>query len=431
MAASNQTSREEIFLALENGINQVSSKEIFLALENGTFSNDNLSRLNISSGISGYPVAIPFSTRICVWALTSVSGIGIIGNLFVLIICLKNLWNITHFKFLIGHLAFCDFLFSFTQIFNVAGNGWYTGKSIAWMFNSKLCKLSRGSTHLGSLVSVGSILAIAAERFIGIRKSMSSNTANIWKKVMAGVCLIWIIAFSSAIPIFMSTRLVNNECKEWNDYFAEEWIKIYSIYLLLVFCLFPMAAMSLMNGMVILELKKHVQSCIPFDNKLGNVPQSRKGRDMLNIKILITIITAFFVCTLPTKIMFVATIFFEQENLKMIDTYSIVKLLDSFHVAVNPLIYGIMDKAFRNQLIEILFCCECEEAENEESSLIISEQSNCSVDSLKECIRDKTSELGTYNLLTAPINPKDTLMLFEQHQKAKDESNCFQKERYV
>ena len=377
-------------MSYSNGT-ELSQEEIFALLKNRTDKYG----LIISKGITKYPAAISSSMMTYVWASTSVSGIGIIGNLLVLIVCLRNFRNVTPFKFLTGHLAFCNSIFSFTQIFNIAGNGWYNGRISAWMFNSTLCKLSKGSSHLSSLVSVGAILAITVERFVGIRQGMLSNTPNVWKKVLAGICLIWIVAVSSNIPVFVSTRLDNQTCQEeWKDYFDKEWLKMYSIYLLLAFCLIPMAAMILMNGMMILELKKPIQSSILYDSMLENLAQARKRRDMGDAKILVTIITVFFICILPTRSMFVASSFCDPESLKTTDTFSIVytvNLLHSFHVAVNAVIYVVVDKSFRKHLIGIIFCCERAEAENETSSLI--SESNNSLDSLELCIHDKTSKL--------------------------------------
>ena len=424
---------------LDFNSNRISDAEVFSFLNNSTVpSGSNVSNalkgLIISNGITAYQSPVPFSTKICVWAITSASGIGIIGNLLVLIVCLGKFRNITPFKFLIGHLAFCDSLFSFTHIFNIAANGWYTDRSYGWIFNSKLCKLSMAGTHLSSLVSVGAILAIAAERFHGIKQEMLSNTpSKIWKKIVGGVCIIWIVAVSSDIPIFLSTRLVNTECQEERkEYFGTEWVKVYSIYLLLVFCLIPMAAMSLMSGMIIMQLKKPVRSSISYYSMLENIIESRKRRGTEDVKILVAIIIAFFVCILPTRCTFVVWSFFDPDSLKITETWSIdsAKLLHSLHVAVNPVIYCVIDKAFRKHLLGIIFCCENEETEIEASSLI-SEQSSSSLVSLELCIRETITELETDDSLTIPINSKGAMLLFEQHKKANDMRNCFHKETYI
>ena len=141
------------------------------------------------------------------WSITSASIIGISGNLLVFIVYLRNYRYITPFKFLVGHLAFCDCLFSFAQVINVVASGWCTGKSHKWMLNLQFCKLTRSSDQLSSLVSVGTILAITIERFQGITQGMPTNARrNVWRKVLAVVSL-----KSCVLPILCKITYISSE----------------------------------------------------------------------------------------------------------------------------------------------------------------------------------------------------------------------------
>ena len=410
---------------------KVSTEDVFKILADENDTTGALNGLNISNGNTLYnnvSASIPVLMKIYVWTITSAFCVGILGNLLVLIVYLKNFTGITPFKFLISHLAVCDSLFSLTQIFNVAFNNWYTGK----VLNSKLCKLIRGSSQLSSLVSLGAILAIVVERFTATRKGIMSNTpGNTWKKIVTGVCLTWIMALSSDIPIFMSTVIVNERCQDdWKEYFGKEFGKVYSIYLLLAFCLIPMAAIGLMNGMMILETKKAVKSSISYYSILENM--ERKRKDMQVVKVLVAITTVFFVCILPTRIMFAVSSFSGAESLEKTDTWSFaytLKLLYSLHVAVNPVIYGIIDKAFRNEVLRIIFCCEVKEAENDTSSL--TSESSSPLISLKQGMDEKVNDLEDYDLLTITATLEGTLLLFHQHRKTKEEEKCFQRETII
>ena len=346
---------------------------------------ENHSKLNVSSKISEgitslnnivYTIPVPVKTYL--WTITISSVIGIVGNLLVLIVYIKNYREITPFKFLIIHLGFCDFLFSFAQIFEVAANGWYTHGTYTWMLNLKLCKFTRSSVHLGSLVSVGTILAITTERFLGTRQRiLYSLRSNLWKKVLIAVGSIWIAAVCSDIPIFMSVEIVNDTCREqWKESFGENWNKSYSIFLLLAFCLIPMAAMMVMNGMIIYKVKKPGRLNRLYKNMLEEVVRLRKSKDMRAVKILVTIIIAFFVCILPTRIMWVVQCFFDLE---ITDTWSIFYngyLSYPIHVAINPVIYSIIDTAFRKDLMKLLMCKDCKVTDIERSSLISRHNNN-------------------------------------------------------
>ena len=403
----------------------------------GNGQNDSDSGFILSNGIT--PVndtvyKIPVVTRIYVWTITCASIIGIIGNLLVLIVYLRNFRSITPFKFLISHLAFCDFLFSFAQIFDVAANGLYTPRRYYWRFNSSLCKLTKSSVHLSSLVSVGTILAITVERFQGIRQGLLiSSRSNIWKKVLAGVCLTWMIAVPSEIPIFMSAKLVDNTCREQSkESLREGWTKMYSIYLLLVFCLIPMVAIAMMNGMVIFEIKRPGRSNSLYRNMGENIAKQRKRRDIRVMKILVSIILAFFVCVFPIRLMFVVSSFFDLVSLKGTDTWKIVSagyLSYPLHVAANPVVYSIIDKAFRKELVRILRCCNCKVTESNTSDFTSGSGSFTTSFKLFLCHKENQSERK--DLLPVPVNSKPTSLLSEEDTKVEEQTTCFHRETCI
>ena len=415
---------------------EITKEYIFEKLENQSSSEGSLivgHNLTISIGITPVQAILPIPVRIYIWTITSASVVGIIGNLLVLMVYLRNFRYITPFKFLIGHLALCDCLFSFAQVFNVVASDWCTGR-VHWMINLELCKITRGSVQLGSLVSVGTILAITIERFHGITQGMPSNARrNAWKKVLTVVCLIWIVAVSSTIPIYMSAEVVEKECEErWKKHFGKESIKIYFIYLLLVFCLIPMVAMSFMNGMIICRMKKPSQCNNLYKNMLEDMAKLRKRRDMRATKILVTVIIIFFLCVLPIRILCVVSSFPNLMSLENSPTWSIfytAKLSYPFHVAVNPIIYSIIDKAFRKELFRTFLCCGRETFKNDTSRLM--SRNNNKLTSLKVCIREQKDDLETSDLLAIPTDLKYSLLFPELHQMTNEEEKHFHRETFV
>ena len=409
---------------------KASDEDIFKILEGKNDSNG----LNITTGNIPYSVPIPVHINIYIWTIISVSVIGIIGNLLVLMVHLRNVRYMTPFKFLVGHLAFCDCLFSFAQMFNVVANGWCTGKSHKWMLNLQFCKITRGSVQLGSLVSVGTILAITIERFHGITQGMPSNARrNAWKKVLTVVCFIWIVAVISAFPFYVSAKLDNDKCQEeWEEHFGKRWINIYSIYLLLAFCIIPVVSMSLMNGMIICKIKKPGRSKNLYKNMLQDMARLRQRRDLRVIKILLSIIVMFFICVLPIRVMLVVKSFFDPDGLVWTDPWKIIHTAEfsyPFHVAVNPIIYSIIDKAFRNELFKTLFCCKYKTTGRDTYNII--SRNNNVLFSFKPCIRERTDDIEASDLLAIPIDFKYPLLFPELSKMTKEEKERFHRETYV
>ena len=422
--------------------NKIFNENIFANLEHQssikftlhTGQNVACSELDIDKGTTSVLIPIPIAVRIYIWTITGSSIFGITGNLLVLIVYLRSVKRITPFKFLVGHLAFCDCLFSFAQIFNVVASGWYTEKSHNWMLNLQFCKLTRSSDQLSSLVSVGTILAITIERFQGITHGIPSNARrNAWKKVLAVVSFIWIVSLISASPIYVSTELVNEKCQEeWNEILGEQWTKIYSIYMLLTFCLIPVVAMSSMNGMIIRKIKKPSRLNNICKDMLEDMATLRKRRDVRVIKVLLSVIVTFFICVLPIRVMFVAKSFFDLDGLASTDSLKIIytgRLSYPFHVAINPIIYSIMDKAFRTELFRTLFCCEFKTT-GKGTYNIISRNNNV-LASFKPRIRELTNHLVASDLLEVPIDFKYPLLFPEIHQMTKEEEELFNRETYI
>ena len=382
--AGNMMSNEDIFRILQGSRQSLNQTKLIPNISNGFAKTNN----------TVYTVPLPI--KIYLWTITVTSVIGIIGNVLVLLVYLRNCREMTPFKFLISHLAFCDLLFSIAQIFELDSNGWYAHGTFTWMLDLNLCKFTRSSVHLGSLVSVGTILVITIERFQGLTQGILINLqCNKWKKVFVGTGFIWIIAVCSDIPIFMSVELINNTCRES---FGTDWDKALSIYLLLVSCLFPMVAMLWMNGKIIFELKKPCRTTTLYKSMLKNTAQLKKRKDMRVVKILVTVIIAFFICVLPIRIMWVVQSFFDFERT---DTWSVFYkgyLSYPLHVAVNPVIYSIIDKNFRKNLIGILLCRKWKSATSNNAHFTSSNNNSFSV-SLGLRLRSKIMKIKSNDTL--------------------------------
>ena len=375
--------------------------------------------------------------RIYAWTILCVSIIGIIGNLLVLLVYLKKFRDITPFKFLICHLAVCDLLFSFVMVFAVIANGWYKRwMSYTWMFNSLSCKIIMVGTQLSMLVSVGAIFAVTVERFQGIRQGTLSNTrSNVWRKVLAGVCLIWVASVGSGIPIFMLTKLATYRCQNKGyKHLGKGWIKIYSIYLLLFFCLIPMIAIALMNRKICLEIKKPVRS----NNLYGHIPENiaalSRRRDMRIVRILIIITVSFFILVLPMRAIFAVLSFFDLESLEITHGLSISLYVARLsylllHAAVNPVMYSIIDKNFRKDLANVFVCHERNVSKWYPFTCLISRNSTWTSSKMGVSNRENLHKKGDLHRIT--INSECSLLANERYEKGDKQKKCFQTEMCV
>ena len=299
--------------------------------------------------------------------IASASAAGITGNTLVVLVYLRAHKKITPFKFLIIHLAVCDLLFSFAQMVQI-----YPWLQLSWLdsnvqwTNKVGCQFSCSIVLLGSLVSIGTILVITVDRFQGITKRIPENMRdNQWPKVALRIITIWCICIGSIIPTFISTEIdAQGKCREpWHKAFGNTGRQAYSVYLLLVSCVIPAALMAIMHGMIILKLRKPIQFSGIYRNMQEAIVKKRNKQDIRIVKILVTIVVAFVICVLPQRIVWVVISF---SNLTPHERWPLIVsgyMPYPFQAAVNPLIYSIIDKDFRKELISlitIILCCKCD-----------------------------------------------------------------------
>ena len=293
--------------------------------------------------------------------LASTNAAGIIGNTLVMLMYLRTYKKITPFKFLIIHLAACDLLFSCAQMAEI-----YTWLDSNFQWTNKVgCQFSCSIVLLGSLASIGTILVITVDRFQGITKGIPKDlTDNHWPKVALRTSMIWCIGIGSVIPTFISAEIVERKCpKPWHKAFGNIWRQAYSVYLLLVFCVIPVVLMAIMHGIIILKLRKPIQLSVIHRNMQEAIVRKRKKQDIRIVKILATIVVAFVICVLPQRIVSVVISFSNLTPHKRWQLIVSGYIPYAFYATVNPLIYSIIDKDFRKELIDLMTTishCKCD-----------------------------------------------------------------------
>ena len=89
---------------------------------------------------------------------------GILGNVLVVAIAIKN-WKISiPYQKLIGQLGASDLLFAVLHLLSMIHVFWTN----RWIYGETLCKMMIGSISLGSHLAVGLILIISVERYLAI-----------------------------------------------------------------------------------------------------------------------------------------------------------------------------------------------------------------------------------------------------------------------
>ena len=329
--------------------------------------------------------------------ITITSTFGILGNGIVLATYVSNYKEMTAFKFLICHLAASDLLFATTQIFQAALTlgkdqrfvtlqqgqnertegrkdllrtifGSHFGQkrketksrrinTYEWQFGKEACKFTRACYLSGSVVAIGTILLIAAERYQGVINPLRAG--NIFHtKIKVGLALVWILTITTTVPVWIVAEVDDGVCTlDWVPSLGRTWMKGYHVFMLIVCCLIPAFILLVLYSRIIQRLSQSQETSEILSQQ---ATQRRRQRNLGIVKILLAIIIFFYVSVLPLRVTDLLLAFINYTELSDAAFKAMVYcgIIYQFQVALNPLMYSFVNPKFR-ELVLRLFCRIC------------------------------------------------------------------------
>ncbi|KAL9984549.1 hypothetical protein ACROYT_G006857 [Oculina patagonica] len=270
----------------------------------------------------------------------SVSGVG--GNLLVILTIrrphMKTVTNV-----FITNLAVADFLVCLLNVPMVTTLG-HLGY---WPFGELMCKFLSSFQGVSLSASVGTLIAIAADRFKMVVLYQRPNT-KLYHAYMY-VALIWISSTALPFPLLLFSHIVpdsngNDLCVEiWPDISSR---KIYTLLVAIFLYFIPLGAISVLYWLIIRKLWSLTES--------QKVSQQRQKRI---VRMLVVVVVLFAVCWLPYHIIFLYMDFGQPQM-----TYSILAAIMSTqwfiysNSACNPIVYAVFNANYRREFSRMLRC---------------------------------------------------------------------------
>ena len=278
--------------------------------------------------------------------------IGILGNCIVLFVTIKNWKTASVCHRLIGGLAVSDALFSVFQLMFSIPELW----TCYWLYGPVMCILLNGFSEMSTKVDLGFLIVIAVERYVGIIYPFSHGLGE--RKLVFCIFINIILSVCSTLPVYMYQHLdVHNICNEtWPSSYSAF---TYSLVTMVLYFMMPVIIILVISYRIVKHLYSEEKV---LDNLHGGIKtigmKKRRLRDNKRIMmILITALVCLIALVLPNRLVWIIMDSIGPDNFSE-GVYRALTIIGfvpiSFHVAVNPFIYSIIDAKFRKKVAALL-----------------------------------------------------------------------------
>ncbi|XP_015283874.1 PREDICTED: substance-K receptor [Gekko japonicus] len=297
--------------------------------------------------------------QIALWAITYLSIViaSVVGNSIVIWIILSHRRMRTVTNYFIVNLALSDLL---NAGLNTVFNFIYACHNV-WYFGEGFCRFLNLVPITAMFVSIYSMTAVAAERYVAIiypfkRKLSAGNT-----KVIIGA--VWLVAFGLAFPQFFYAKIIidNGTTKcvvAWPDGTGQKHKMTYHITVIVLTYLIPLMVMFVTYSIIGMTLWNN---SIPGDHTNKVYYQHQILAKKRFVRTMVAVVITFAISWFPYHIYFILNCFWEDiyEQKYIQQVYLAVFLLAMSSTMYNPIIYCCLNQRFRSGFRIAFQWCPC------------------------------------------------------------------------
>ena len=287
-----------------------------------------------------------------------INFISFAGNLLLGIAVIKNpnLRRTVPNMYIIT-LAVSDFLSSLMGTpFSVASL--ITGK---WPFNNVICQLQGLWILLLCAVSLQTLAITALNRYFRVVRSrvLYQKIFNM-KTTKVTIAILWIMALFAPLPYVVAGHdFFFHSGKVFCTYDAESLHEGYGVYLVLVYIAIPLIIITICYTRVFIAVRQHNlvvlrQRIRPLNRQLNFGPDNPRlsVEEVKVTNILLVVVVAFLSCWTPVLVIDLIDFINGDWKLKR-PVYVSYTCFGFASTALNPIIYGIMNRTFRTEYFKI------------------------------------------------------------------------------
>uniref|UniRef100_A0A3Q1B6E8 G-protein coupled receptors family 1 profile domain-containing protein n=1 Tax=Amphiprion ocellaris TaxID=80972 RepID=A0A3Q1B6E8_AMPOC len=253
-----------------------------------------------------------------------------------------------------GHLALADLCFLVTLPLWAV----YTALGYHWPFGQPLCQISSFLTALNMYASVFSLSMLSVERYwvlTGRRHSSHHAPQSCSSRAMRILGGVWVLAGVLALPglLLRSVREVEFDPKSEDDWHLELeraemwWSAALSLKSTLIGFLLPLVILLVCYCSLAQLLNRH----------FGRGPRPDRRRQRRLLRVIVTLVMAFFLCWLPLHVNKTVSLLLELGLVPyscsldqiLLAAHPYVTCLAYLNSCLNPVLYAACDPTFRKR----------------------------------------------------------------------------------
>ena len=269
--------------------------------------------------------------------------LGFGGNSLVITVMSRKKQKRSIPRLFILNLAISDL--SFIMIATLVTIYTYIGKIYQ---NSYYCLLLTPLLTIFYFVSIFTIFSMAVHRCRLItnpyRPKMRMRNAYIW------IAAIWFSSLIIVLPLTVVSEANNGICYE--NWPSINHRKAYTIALCILQFVMPLLIIGVAYARIGIYLRRStVPQC--------SLPALKRRKENIQvIKTLAMIVILFVICLLPGQIAWLLLDFGGQKESEITQAvFKFANILDILHACLNPIVYGLSNKRFRRECIQLFFDC--------------------------------------------------------------------------
>ena len=283
--------------------------------------------------------------------LTLILSFLLAGNCVTLLIMLLNRRRQTIPNMLVASLAVTDLCLG---VFASAPLGPVVLVTSTWPFNDWTCQFEGYVCITLAAASIHTLVLMAVNRFFRIVKPSKYRRYFTKKKTMIMIVMSWLYSMCAPLPYFLSGKKMVFHPSKFFCYLTINSGAFGAAFLVAVYIGIPSSIIFYCYLRIFKTIRSH-------NNNLhlpGNGINSVNVEEIKVTRTLFVIVVCFNLCWAPVLLIDIVDTILGRYTFPR-EAYVAYTFLANISSALNPLIYGVLNKNFRNDYIKVLSCRYC------------------------------------------------------------------------